>query len=56
MIEAYTWGDRSLRFVRCRKCGCVLHHERAKKARSSTIGVNARNLDPAVVAKARATD
>ena len=52
-VEAYSWGDRTLRFVRCRKCGCVLHHERAKKARSTTIGVNARNLDPAVVAKLR---
>ena len=52
-VEAYSWGERTLRFVSCRKCGCILHHERAKKARSSTIGVNARCFDPDVIAKTR---
>lgn len=52
-VQAYSWGDRMLRFIRCRKCGCILHHERVGKGRDSTIGVNARNMDPAIVAKAR---
>lgn len=25
--EAYVWGDRSLRYVRCRHCGCTTHWE-----------------------------
>lgn len=25
--EAYVWGDRSLRYVRCRYCGCTTHWE-----------------------------
>ncbi|MGQ0429358.1 MAG: GFA family protein [Gammaproteobacteria bacterium] len=52
-VDAYSWGDRMLRFIRCRSCGCVLHHERASKTRDSTIGANARNFEPAVIAKAR---
>lgn len=52
-VEAYAWGDRTLRFVRCRQCGCILHHERARMARSSTIGVNARCFYPEVIAKTR---
>lgn len=52
-VRSYSWGDRRLRFIRCRHCGCILHHERVKKARQSTIGVNARNFDPTVIAKAR---
>jgi hypothetical protein len=49
----YRWGDRILEFHRCRVCGCVTHHARTKGSRDSTVGVNARNFDPAIVAKAR---
>lgn len=49
----YRWGDGRLEFHRCKVCGCVTHHERTRKRRDSTVGVNARNFDPAIVAKAR---
>lgn len=49
----YRWGDRRLEFHRCRRCGCLTHHERAKKRRDSTVGVNMRNFDPAIVARTR---
>jgi hypothetical protein len=52
-VEAYVWGDRMLRFMRCKNCGCVLHHERARRRPDSTVGVNMRNVDPAVIAKVR---
>lgn len=52
-VEAYSWGDRMLRFIRCRRCGCILHHERTKRRPDGRIGVNVRNMDPAIVAKAR---
>ena len=52
-VDTYAWGDRTIRFVRCKRCGCVTHHERTQKPRASTIGVNARNFDPAVIVKAR---
>jgi len=52
-VETYTWGDRMIRYVRCRHCGCLLHHERTRKLTDGRVGVNMRNCDPAVIAKAR---
>ena len=52
-VETYAWGDRMIRYVRCRHCGCVLHHERTRKMTDGRVGVNMRNCDPAVIAKAR---
>jgi hypothetical protein len=52
-VDSYAWGDRKLRFVRCKRCGCILHHERTAGRSDSWIGVNARLFDPAVVARAR---
>ncbi len=47
--SSYLWGERSIRFVRCRKCGCVTHWIGAKDPGSGRIGVNARNVDPDVL-------
>jgi hypothetical protein len=52
-VQTYVWGDRKLRFIRCRACGCVLHHERTRRSLDGVIGVNARNFEPAVIARAR---
>jgi hypothetical protein len=51
--SSYLWGDRSIRFVRCRKCGCITHWLEAGKSHSGRIGVNARNLDPEILQKIR---
>ena len=50
---SYLWGDRSIRFVRCRQCGCVTHWQEARTPRSGRMGVNARNLGPDIVQKIR---
>ena len=42
-----------IRYVRCRHCGCLLHHERTRKMTDGRIGVNMRNCDPAVIARVR---
>jgi hypothetical protein len=52
-VQKYSWGDRDLRFVRCRHCGCILHWEQAKGRWRDRMGVNARNFDPKVIAKTR---
>jgi hypothetical protein len=52
-VEAYAWGDRRLRFVRCRTCGCVLHHEPLRKDPTRKLGVNMRLADPAAIAGIR---
>jgi hypothetical protein len=52
-LTKYSWGDKMLNFVRCRNCGCIMFHERRKKRPESTIGVNARNFEPAAIDGAR---
>jgi len=46
--ESYSWGPRHLRFVRCKKCGCIMYWQATGKRRTDRMGVNARNLDPKV--------
>ena len=50
--SSYSWGSKNIRFVHCRRCGCVTHYERVRPS-SHRIGVNARNLDPALIASVR---
>jgi hypothetical protein len=49
----YLWGDRRLRFVRCARCGCVTHWERAQRTPASRMGVNARLFEPEALGEVR---
>ena len=49
----YVWGDKTIRFVRCRTCGCVTHWKRVHSQSDSKLGVNARNFEPGAVASVR---
>jgi len=49
----YVWGDRTLKFIRCRRCGCVTHWKRMHSNAESKLGVNARNFDTDAVASVR---
>ncbi|HVR29907.1 MAG TPA: GFA family protein [Thermoanaerobaculia bacterium] len=51
--SAYVWGDGTLELYHCNICGCVTHHERTQKRPDSTVGVNARMMDPEAIASAR---
>ena len=51
-LASYSWNGRTLRFMRCAKCGCVTHWMPVDRRRDR-MGVNARNLDPAVIAGIR---
>jgi hypothetical protein len=48
----YSWGRKSIDFIRCKTCGCVTHYVRTR-ARARAIGVNARNFDPAALGAPR---
>ncbi len=50
---SYVWGDRLIRMMRCRRCGCVMYWEPVAKARPARMGVNMRNADPAAIADVR---
>jgi hypothetical protein len=47
--RSYSWGDKSLAFVRCNTCGCVMRWEPVQPKDESRCGVNARNFDPGVI-------
>jgi hypothetical protein len=49
----YAWGDKSLKFVRCRTCGCVTHWAAMNPNEGSRMGVNARNFEPGTIASIR---
>jgi hypothetical protein len=50
--DVYTWGDRRLEFHRCKGCGCITHWAAADRTHDR-MGVNARLMEPAVLAAAR---
>ena len=51
--DTYMWDDRSIAFHRCRTCGCATHWWPVADWRDDRMGINARLMDPAVVAAAR---
>lgn len=50
--DTYMWDDRTIRFHRCRTCGCVSHWS-AVDPSVDRMGVNARLMDPEWIARAR---
>jgi len=51
--QEYVWGDRTLKFVRCRSCGCVTHWEGVQPKEDGRMGVNARNFEPGALGSPR---
>jgi hypothetical protein len=49
----YSWGEKSLCFVRCSTCGCVTHWQPVHLKKTSRMGVNARNFMPGAVKSVR---
>lgn len=47
---AYIQGDRTLRTIRCRTCGCVTHWEPIDPHPGARHGVHLGNFDPALLA------
>ena len=42
----YVWGQKTIRTLRCRTCGCVTHWEPLHPEPNGKLGVNMRNFDP----------
>jgi hypothetical protein len=51
--DEYVWGDRTLRYVRCKHCGCVTHWEPLDPTLHRRMSVNIRNFDPSVFESVR---
>jgi len=50
--DFYMWGDRMLELHRCKICGCITHWAPVDKT-YQRMGVNARLMDPAILAAAQ---
>jgi hypothetical protein len=50
--DVYMWGSKTLEFHRCRVCGTVTHWAHIDRS-WPRVGVNARLMEPAVLAAAR---
>lgn len=50
--DVYQWGKKTIAFHRCKTCGC-LTHGMPTDDQTEERGINARLLEPAVLAKAR---
>jgi hypothetical protein len=51
--DEYIWGDRTLKFIRCSKCGCVMQWKRIVVGPTARTGVNARNFEPSELGDVR---
>lgn len=51
--DSYSWGERRIRLVRCRHCGCVTHWEAVNGGPGSRLGVNVRNVAPGAIGRVR---
>jgi hypothetical protein len=51
LTEVFMLGPKKIEFHRCKICGCVTHW--SPRDQRDEMGVNARLLDPEVVARAR---
>lgn len=49
----YVWGDRTIRNIRCKICGCVTHWEPLVPELGARHGVNLGNFDPELIASVR---
>ena len=52
VTATYRWGDKTLDLHRCATCGCTTHWSPLGPA-SNRMGVNARLMDPRVIAEVR---
>ena len=49
----YIWGDKTLRTIHWRTCGCVTHWEPLQPTPGCKHGVNLGNFDPKLIAAVR---
>ena len=50
---SYAWGDKTITFHHCKVCGCATHWASLEDPPIDRMGVNARLMDPTVLAVAK---
>lgn len=51
--EEYSHGDKTLKTIRCKTCGCTTHWEPLPPEQGTRHGVNLRNFDPKLLESVR---
>jgi hypothetical protein len=51
--QEYIQGDKTLRVVRCKNCGCTTHWEPLEHTQHPQLAVNIRNFDPLILGQMR---
>ena len=51
--SGYVQGDKTLRTIRCRRCGCVTHWEPIVVEAGAKHGVHLGNFDPTLIASVK---
>ena len=51
--DAYIWGDKTLRTLRCKTCGCVTHWASLQPNEDGRMGINMRNFEPEQIGDVR---
>lgn len=51
-VAPYVRGDRCIEFYHCTTCGCVTHYESTSKTPDSRLAINARLMEPSILAAA----
>lgn len=46
---AYVWGQKTIRTLHCKHCGCATHWEPIAPASEWKYGVNMRNVEPSML-------
>ena len=49
--DDYVWGDKTQKFIRCKRCGCVMQWKKFAIGAETWTGVNARNFEPSIIGK-----
>ncbi|MYM67081.1 GFA family protein [Pseudoduganella sp. FT55W] len=49
----YIWGEKTIRTLRCRHCGCVTHWEPLAASAGTKFGINIRNFEPEQIGEVR---
>jgi len=52
-LEKYIWGDKTLAFVSCKRCGCTTHWESLEQSDEPRGAVNCSMADPSEIAEIR---
>ena len=53
VMRGYRWGPKTIEFMRCDTCGCIVAWRPTEVGQRDRMGVNARNFEPEALGDVR---